>query len=464
MRYTFLLLLSTLLPLTSAAQAPTVSNVTFDGIGHSVVRVRFSASAQFYYLRTRYVASPGTCTAGSGGQVQGSGYSLLNHDALHAGDGNTIVVGGLTQNTTYQICPEISTDFSSWSTGAGATVTTLARPAQHPALPIAPSTFNTDYPSTSGYDVVSIGTNCFGFTDALDNAVANQTTKGTIINIAPGAVCTGPFNLYRKPPDLVHFAPGNINSVNNTISVASHGFAEGAGIIFGTSYGCLPGSLTDLNGGNCMQHGPLIAGQLYYVHVIDSNRFQVFSGGPANSPGSTLCQLPDGGSGYDRYFVKWPRPLSWIVIRTSTPDLQFTPEHVRTSPEWLPKMAIFKAPPSSMGGAVTGNTLVSVGNYDNNDMSMLANIRFVGLQFTYSDNPSAHSSSDPLPWYSLFATTSTSQNIIVDRCYFHGLGTPHRVYNAIRWDGMNSAIIDSYLDNFEYFHAASSGLSLTKVN
>ena len=444
------------------SQTPSVSNITFDGISHSVVRVNFTASSQFFWERTRYVQSPSTCTGGTGGAVQGSAYSNYNHGALHSGAGNTIVLGGLSPNTTYQICPEISADFVNWSSGAGATVTTLAAPSDHPAKPISPATFNTDYPDTTGYTVVTVASDCSDFMAKMTTAIQNQLTNGTVIQIPAGTVCTGPYNVYQRAPDAVVLPSSAVNTSTNTINVNSHGFSEGQGIIFGTSYGCLPGSLTGLNGGNCSQFGPIIPGQLYFVHVVDANNFQVYSGAPAGN-GGTLCVFPDGGNGME-LFVKWPRPLKWIIVRTSTPDQQFTPEHVRTNPAWIGKMAVLVSPPSAMAGIVAGNTLMSVGDFDGNDQSMLGNIRFVGLEFTYAGNQAASTSSDPLPWYTLFATTPTDQNIIVDRCYFHGLGSPNRIYNALRWDGMNVAIIDSYLDNFEYFHSVYSGLGLTKVN
>lgn len=457
----FYLFLFLMLPLEAFSQAPTVSNITFDGVGHSVVRASFAASAQFYWLRTRYVAAPGSCTDGASGSVQGSAYNNFNFGALHAGSGNTVVVGGLSPNTTYQICPEVSADFSHWSSGSGATVTTLPLPAEHPARPISPTAFNTNYPVTAGYDNVTVASDCSNLMSLLNAAIDNQMNKGTVINVPAGAVCSGPFNITRRPGDLTYFGSNAVDTSADSLSVTNHGLTEGQGLIFGTSYGCLPGSLTN-SSGDCHKNGPIIPGQLYFAHIIDANRFQLYSGA-ASGNGGVLCRLPDGGTGTE-YFVRWPRPLKWIVIRTSTPDAQFTPEHVRISPAWVSKMAVLRSPAYAMAGSTAANTLVSVGNYDGNDMSMVANLRFVGLEFTYEGNGDAFTSSDPLPWYTLFATYQSDQNIIVDRCYFHGLGTPHRVYNALRWDGLNVAIVDSYLNNFEYFHSVYSGLSLTKVN
>ncbi len=456
------LLFSLLLPFGVFGQAPTVSNIAFDGVSHSAVRATFSASANFYWLRTRYIASPGTCTDGVSGTLQGSSYSNFGIGSLHQGDGNKVVIGGLSPDTTYQVCPEISADFSQWSSGVGATVKTAPMPGIHPMLPNPPVTFNTDYPSTVGYNNVTVSSDCNNLLPSIESAIQNQLTTGTVINIPAGTVCTGPYNLSRRAPDAVTFAASAVNTSANTINSSNHGFTEGQGIVFGTSYGCLPGSLTNPLYNDCHKSGPIISGQMYFAHVVDSSNIQIYSGAAKNS-GGTLCQLLDGGSGTE-YFVHWPRPLKWVVIRTSTTDAQFTPEHVRTSPAWAPKMAVLQAPAFAMAGSLTANTLMSVGDFDGNNMAMTANIRFVGLEFTYAGNRAASSSSDPLPWYTLFGTVQTDQNIVVDRCYFHGLGTPNRVYNAIAWDGMNVSIVDSYMDNLEYFHSIYSGLELTKVN
>jgi hypothetical protein len=446
----------------ASAQVPTVQSVTFDGVSHSVARLSIKVSGTFYWIRTRYVQSPGTCTSGTGGTVQGSLYSNYNFRALYAdADGSKIVLGGLTPGKTYQICPEVSADFSNWSTGFGVTLAMPSVPAVHPALPIEPKTFNTDYPDTTGYQVVNVDSACSNFTDLFQAAIQNQRTTGTIIQIAPGQICSGPYNLYYRAADVTQFGSQAVNTTNNSINVNGHGFTEGEGIIFGSSYGCVPGSLTNLNGGNCSHNGPIIPGQLYYVHVLDTNNFQVYNGSPTS--GGTLIPLPDQGNGSELY-VHWPRPLKWIIVRTATPDAQFTPEHVRTSPAWLPLMGILRLPAYTMTGALLKNTLVTVGNFDGNDMPMSANIRFMGLEFTAEPNNAAATSSDPNPWPSLLSTGESEQNIVVDRCYFHGLGTPHRVYNAIYWDGMNVGIIDSYMDNFEYFHSVYSGLSVNKVN
>lgn len=442
------------------AQVPTVSNVTYDGLSHSVVRLKFAASAKFYWLRIRFTVSPATCTAGTGGLVQGTNFSNTVNGSLHQGDGNTVVLAGLDANTTYQACPEISLDGQNFSTGAGVTFTTQPLPAIHPALPIPPKTFDTSYPDTTGYSIVNTADDCSDFMAILNGAVANQMTTGTVINLPAGKTCTNaPYSVTQRAPDVTVFPSSSVDTTQNTIAVANHGFNEGDGIIFGSNYGCLPGSST---GGNCLISGPVIAGQLYYVHVVDMNTMQIYNSAPKNS-GGTLCQFSDSGGG-TMYYVHWPRPLKWVIVRTSTPDSQFAPVNTRVNPTWKPKMANLELQPQYMFGVLNQNILMSLSDIDGHIMNMTANIRFVGVEFSYADNPATRTTSDPYAWAPMIRVNNFNQSIVFDRCWFHNPGTPSRVFTAIYWDGKNSAIKDSYLDGLEFFKSMYNGLTLTKVN
>ena len=124
----FLVFLLAALP--ALAQAPTVTITGTDGLSHSVVRVKFNVSVSYSALRMRYIASPGACAAGSGGSVQTVASSQARYTS-----GMADVVGGLTPNTTYQICPEVTADGVNWSSSVGVTLTTLPLPAVHPLLP-----------------------------------------------------------------------------------------------------------------------------------------------------------------------------------------------------------------------------------------------------------------------------------------------------------------------------------------
>src|SRR5947209_1077190 len=293
----------------------------------------------------------------------------------------------------------------------------------------------------------------------VNAAISNQANQGTIINLSTGTVCNGTYFLTQQPPDVVSFQSSAVNTSANTITLPSHGYPEGQGIILATNYGCLPGSLS-AGSNNCRFQGPILPGQLYYAHVVDANTIQVYDKAP-KSQGGTLCVLADGGAGREM-IVKWPRPLKWIIIRTSVPDSQFAPLDTRIGPDWESKMPVIQLPLSHIGGNYAPNTALGFSDSDNNNQILTANIRVVGVKFTYEKNPYSSTSSDPMPWYQLWSTVPSNQNIFCDRCYFHGLGTPDRVYKAINWDGKNVAFLNSYFDNLTYFHAAYTGLGVSQ--
>ena len=118
-----------------SAFGQTVSNITFDGIGDSSVRVIFNVSASFNAMRVRYGTS--TCTSGAGGTVQINGTSPASYMLF----GMTTDLSGLAPSTLYHVCPEVSGNGgSTWSTGADATFTTAARTQTFPLAPLAVST------------------------------------------------------------------------------------------------------------------------------------------------------------------------------------------------------------------------------------------------------------------------------------------------------------------------------------
>jgi hypothetical protein len=264
------------------------------------------------------------------------------------------------------------------------------------------------------------------------------------------------------------FGPSSVNASAGTITLTGHALTEGQVIIFGTNYSCLPGFSSGTDGGvYCRggaynvpyERGPINLGSIYYAHVVDANTIQVYSGAPKGSGGTLLTYTNQGsGTSNGMYLVTWPRPLHNIVIRTSTPDSQLPPAGTRINPSWAAKMAVLIDPFTSIG---TGRTLLSVLGGDANIDLMVANTRFVGIELTYQQTGYSATTSDPIPWTSLYTTSVDCSNIVFDRGWMHGLGTPDRVYSAVLgWDGTNVAIVDSYMDNWEYFHSTYSGLTI----
>ncbi|MGA8029468.1 MAG: DUF4082 domain-containing protein [Bryobacteraceae bacterium] len=436
--------------------AQTVSITGTDGLSHSVVRVSFNVSAAYASMRTRYAASPATCTGGTGGSVQqwSGGIKPLS--------GMRVVVGGLAPNTTYQICPEVTADGTHWSSGAGVTVTTLPLPAVHPAPPIPPVTFNTSMPNVSGYSTVTVASDCHDFQADLNAAVGNQLTNGTIISIPAGTVCSSgaTYSIGANSPDTYVFGAAQVNTSNSTISWSSHGLSEGATVVFSTNYSTLPASTSCMDGTGFAEQG-FVSGQLYPVHVVDANTIQVYCDKPP-AQGGTQMTFTNTGSGSAMYVRPEPDPnLNWVIVRTATPDAQFIPEHSRVTPVWLPKMASFVQPMSLYSNSTPNNELLVIGNPDGNAGLLVSNIRFVGIEFTVADDSvDTLTSTDPQFWWRQIYTWPWDQNIILDRIYVHGRGRPSRLFQGMLWDGHNMGIVDSYFDNLTYFHSAYTGLTL----
>lgn len=154
-----------------------------------------------------------------------------------------------------------------------------------------------------------------------------------------------------------------------------------------------------------------------------------------------------------------------MIVRTSTPDAQFVPEHSRVSPTWLPKMAQFVMPFNLYSNSTPNNELLVMGSPDGNVALLVSNIRFVGVEFTVADDSAdTHTSTDPQYWQRLLYSFPSNQNIVLDRCYIHGRGRPSRLFQGMVWDGHNMGVVDSYFDNLTYFHAAYTGLTVAKPN
>ncbi|MBV8709819.1 MAG: hypothetical protein JO028_21725 [Acidobacteriaceae bacterium] len=464
-----------LMAMSALGQVPAVvpGSVTMDLISHSSARVKWQAVPPsstvgvWNFWRLRTIASPGTCENGTGGYVStGDGSNKLQNYST--------VAGGLLPSTTYDVCPEGSSDGQNWSSGVGGTFTTAPLPAAHPVSPIPPKRFNTDYPDTTGYTVVNVPSNddCSGLENAINAAIPNLNTTGTIINLPAGSVCTGKLRPSALAPDVVVLNSPAFNVSAHTITSPNHGFNEGDQIVWSKQpgNGSYPGGIPGQNPNDATQ-GPIIIGHLYWVHVIDKDTFQVYYGAPYGATcqdetyeGNTcphLWSFTDQGSGNILY-APWPRKLKWVIVRTSTPDAQFVPEHVRVNPNWAPLMAKIQAPNSLLGAVYTPNIMFNTAGGDGGDGAnqfLIANLRFVGIEFTYQPYPQAATTADPPPGVQLIQISTESQNIIFDRCYIHGYPTPFRVYRMLNWDGMNVGIVDSDIRDMHLFRANSVGLN-----
>lgn len=472
------------------AQNPSVTNVSMSSVSHSITRLLTYYTGSPKYLRMRWIQAPGSCTGaltGSGNYVQPSGWNTEGNVLPTNPIGQS--VGGLLPNTTYNICPELSSDGSNWFGGVSISVTTLPLPNPHPALPIPPTTFDTSYPNTTGYTTYTMNSNCLDASSGntllqdLQTAISNQKIHGTLINIPAGTVCTTQLYPEQQAPDAISFPTSAVNPSTGTFSINNHGFTEGQGLKFGTRYACLPGSSLNQNTCHSYGSGPVVEGWTYYACNVTTNTFQVCNL-PISQGGTPYTYSNSGQVTTAMYVMPWPRALNWIIIRTATPDSQFVPPGVRlqgpqvpanqspfasTAPvnwvptpptNWLPLMAVIQMP-NTFAGTNGSNALFSA---DATDFMQTSHIRFVGIQFTYTPDPTGGLSSDVTPHYDLVATQQWNDNIIFDRCWFHALPPPDRTNQTFWWNGKNMAIINSYLDNLQFYHPTYVGAKITKVS
>ncbi|MGH9624256.1 MAG: hypothetical protein ACRD4G_07960, partial [Bryobacteraceae bacterium] len=111
----------------------------------------------------------------------------------------------------------------------------------------------------------------------------------------------------------------------------------------------------------------------------------------------------------------------------------------RVNPSWASKMVTIEAPSS--------------GIYSMAPYVYSTHIRFTGIEWTWI--PSTELSSDPAAHKVLFGTPSDNSDIIFDRDWFHGPdGRSNRVYEMMGFNGMDVAIVNSYWDNLDYWHAS----------
>lgn len=473
------------------AQTPTVTSVTYDSLSHSVIRIDFNTSAGFVEGHIRYIdttANPsGVCTDGVSGIVQANAYHGSSNTPQATYGSYQMSLGGLTPGHTYSFCPEInSVQGGAFTTGGPSlSVTMPGIPAMHPALPVPPATFPTGYPSDmASYTSMTMGSDCANLVSCLGTAINNQLLHGTIISLPAGVPASsiggiGPFGgegVFPVAPDVVNFTSSAVSTTANTITSTAHGFTEGSRVVFGVSYGCLPGDYT-ANPSACKTAGnnnriPFPRNVPLQVHVIDANTFQVYTcpGQPTNGsgPGCTfangaLLTFADAGNGTMRY-AKFPRALHWIIVRTSTPDSQFVPlgsslqgppdgTGVPTRPaQWAAKMGNLQVP---VGAAA----LIVIGDFNTEPLD--ANIRFVGLHFSYTDTSETYLSSDPTPGGALAVTALDTGNIFWDRCYFDAPETPFRTGIVWNWNGLNNGWFGNYMAGLEGWHQTTSGLGVS---
>lgn len=430
--------------------APTTSNVSFKYLTYSAVTIKFD-STTYNNVRFGINATGNSCAgggAGAGGYFQQNvpGSQTVNEE---------LIVGGLIPSTGYHICVQTSNDGgSTWSTGGEVTPTTLATPPLTPVPPRAPRTFNTNYPNTTGYTVLNVPTDCT-INTCIATAQTGQCTNGYIIRNADGSSITNTNIEWNQDSCDIganrKFHPADVNLSTDQITVTGHGFIEGQEVQIGGTY--ISGTPV---AANCT--GAVATGQLYTVHFIDTNHIQLYC-----TDKVTIMDFIAQGT-VSNYFsiMDVVRPNLFPIIfgstSATTPGASFPPEHVRITPQWAPKMATWATPLSNLGTDNFANSLLVVNNHDGGNSFLISKIRFVGLELTTPDSAEAHTTSDPKVWFKLIALFPWNNQIIFDRCWIHGQGTPNRLHANFWFDGNYVALVDSYLNNLTAYHTMNSSV------
>jgi hypothetical protein len=428
------------------AVPPVVSNLHIDpaSLSHSDFRLLFDVSGSYTNVRLRYIVAPGICTGGTGGSIQVTG------DGLNRSTGNmALVLSGLTASTTYNFCPEVSSDGgSTWSTGVGGTVTTLPLPSPHPALPVPPLTFDLTPPNTVGYITLLVGTDCSDVQACINIALPDQCNHGYIIKEPVGHVETRS-NIFfdHEACDVQKFHPADVNTTTSAITYVGHGLFEGQVMQFNSIYDALSAFPASTS---CEAGTGLVVGQSFYAHPIDADHFRVYC-----PDKTTLMVFTDQGSVTQYFgFAAQPRSgLNWIIIRSAAPDSELPPPGSRIDPSWISKMATFEDPIYNYGGRIYFCTATDDGNWG----WMNSKIQIgPGIRITTADAPESHTSSDPLAWATVVFMPPETSNIVFRQTFWDFKGTPARVNNGFFWDGLNVGLVDSYLHNMTYFHSMNS--------
>lgn len=511
----------TLLGAAAFAQ-PTISNIETVRVSHSQVTLKFKSSSVGSYVRVRY-GSDTTYEASSSNRPSEAGIQHFNWYDLNESVNNEIRIGGLKPGTTYNFCPQLSTDNSTWSACVNHVATTEPLPeGPHPAYPAAPVPVDTARPDTSGYTVRTVASNCSDLQTHIDQAAANLLNNGSVITIPAGTVCTGNYTL-KRPPATKTFSTANVNTLTNRITVTGHGFSDNDPVKLAAAQP--PGSAGhDI----FRQHRGLPSGNVFYARVIDANTIQLAetSGGAAKpfttstftaDPGTDTFSVPiernviqDGTAIQVVSTGTLPAPLAanttyYVVNRNqSARTLQLSASsggaaiditsagsgtHSFADPggggilmKWPPtanQIVIRTSTPDNQfvpeGVRVTPefqSKMATIRTANRSAVALAAedlalNYRFEGIEFTHTDTAAAEIATtiNPQHFYGLISLQRATANIIFDRCYIHGLGFPNRLTRAIvEFNGANSAIINSFWEKLDAWTPVREGLDLTRVS
>lgn len=417
--------------------------------------------------RTRATVLPATCIGNTNGltmpmeigptfNIQSAPGTTINFD-----------VAGYTPGAALDVCPEISKDGgSTWVGGVDTQITMLPLPDVHPALPIAPATFDPSYPNTAGFAVYNVLSDCSDIGTAYTAAVARQATQGTLINFPAGTVCgtAGNLDFASNPVDVNTWHPSDVNTTTEQITLGnSSGLAPtlqvGDGVRFAQSYK----TLTSYPASTSCEFGQgLNTGSVFFVASVSAGNVVTLACNNNGVPGAMMTFSSQGTDTYQGfYWVPANRTLKEIILQ---PVATINPAGTAITPAWQSKMWTIQSALTNLNVIGPGGSVIVAGNADGNFEPMISHIRIVGAVITTVDSPEAHTTMDPQPWRTMYYSGPQSDHIIFDRTYWHNQPAPNRDNGGIFWEGYQNAIINSHFDELRYFHAEYSGVNVAKTS
>jgi hypothetical protein len=143
----------------------------------------------------------------------------------------------------------------------------------------------------------------------------------------------------------------------------------------------------------------------------------------------------------------WKRNLYWIVIHSGAADTELPPEHTRITPGWCNagKCATLVNPVEDVNFNTSTHAFINHGGPDGNANPMIGNIHWgPGIEVTNAVDPNYGT------YANLIYASSWNSDIVFDRVYLHGGGTPQRWGGlglpAFQFNGLDFAFKDSYID------------------
>jgi len=389
-----------------------------DDISYSTVRFQWTSDAAVnpvnlnrivYATAAQWAANPGVYPYTS---VQVPLYGL-NNTTLQ---GN--VVNNLAPGTIYHMAGQSSTNNgTTWcpASQTDTTFTTLAAPATIPK-PTPPNTFSLTEPTITGTDYTVGVAPCTDFPTCV--SIANP---GDGIGIPPGSPVVLPgagygFSSFKIPAAAIAVTP---NYSTSTFTAVAHGLTNGEFVHLGSTY-YVP--------------SPINPGVTYSIINATANTFQL------SQDGSTALPMNDNGVG-TIFVVAWPLTQPYIVIHSTANSANLPPAGVRLDPvAYGPYLGVIEM--SSPGNDVLG-------------FGFTGYLWFKDIEITIAPQAIAANETDPQPSGGLIQTGSLADHIVFDQCWFHAAPAPDRIEVAANWGGTNQAVMNSYIDNIDYWKATN---------